>query len=180
MFIYKNRVLEEYPYFYEANKEMLKQARSKLARKHKGSSHYKEVQRQLDKLKIHICNQRKDFYFKLARKLCKEYSIICCEELDVKGIYKKYTNKMKDIALASFGNILDYEAQIFGTVIVKAPQKFASTKTCSVCGKKNNNLKLSDREWTCCFCNVHHDRDFNAAINILREGLGFEVKKKVK
>ena len=118
-----------------------------------------------------INNQRKDFHFKTARKICEEYAIICLEDLNLKGMQKLYGRKISDLGFYSFVQILKYEATKFGTQIVFIDRWNPSSQTCSKSGYKNPELKdLRIREWDSPKCKTHHDRDRNAAINIHRVG----------
>lgn len=83
---------------------------------------------------------------------------------------KRFGKKLSDYGFYSFVQKLKYLALVFGKRVVQVDRFFASSKTCSNCGYKNNDLKLKDRDWICPQCGHYHDRDFNAAVNILREG----------
>ena len=118
-------------------------------------------------------NQRHDFHFKLARRLCLEYDTICIEDLNMKAMQRLWGKKISDLAFSDFVRILKYEASKFGTLIVEVGRYFASSQLCSSCGYQNSQVKdLSVRQWLCPKCGEMHDRDRNAAINILYEGLG--------
>ena len=120
-------------------------------------------------------NQRHDFHFKLARQLCLNYETICIEDLNVKAMQRLYGRKISDLAFSEFVNILKYEATKFGVEIIEVDRYFASSQICSECGFKNEVIKdLSIREWRCPKCGALHDRDRNAAINILNYGLGHQ------
>ena len=118
-------------------------------------------------------NQRHDFHFKLARRLCLEYDTICIEDLNVKAMQRLYGKKIGDLGFSDFVKILKYEASKFGTIVVEVGRFFASSQLCRCCGEKNPQVKdLKIRQWKCLKCGAEHDRDRNAAINILQEGLG--------
>ncbi|MBR1858659.1 MAG: transposase, partial [Selenomonadaceae bacterium] len=98
---------------------------------------------------------------------------ICIEDLNVKAMQRLYGRKIGDLAFSEFVKILQYEASKFGTEIIEVNRYFASSQICHCCGEKNPEVKdLSIREWHCPKCGAYHDRDRNAAINILNEGLG--------
>ena len=127
----------------------------------------------LARLHKKAANQRHDFHFKLARRLCLEYETICIENLNVKAMQKLWGRKISDLAFSDFVRILKYEASKFGTLIVEVGRYFASSQLCHCCGSKNPQAKdLKVRQWKCPKCGAEHDRDKNAAINILSEGLG--------
>ena len=99
--------------------------------------------------------------------------MICIEDLKVKGMQRLYGRKIGDLAFSDFVKILQYEASKFGTIIKEVGRFFASSQICHCCGYKNSEVKnLSVRQWRCPKCGTMHDRDRNAAINILVEGLG--------
>ena len=144
-----------------------------VSRKVYDSANYKKAKLKLAKFHKYVTNIRKDFLHKLSTNLLKEFDIICLENLNIKGLMK--SNKAKsfqDVAQSEFIAMLKYKAEWYGKTIIQVSQWFPSTQLCSNCGYKNPDLKNLDiREYDCPECGTHHDRDINAAINILREGL---------
>ena len=121
-----------------------------------------------------IANQRADFLHKLSTRFIKEYDIICLEDLNVSGILKnhKLARSVSDVSWSQFTTMLQYKANWYGKDIIKIDRFFASSQLCNVCGYKNTETKdLSVRSWVCPVCGTSHDRDVNASINILNEGL---------
>lgn len=120
-----------------------------------------------------ITNTRTDFLQKLSTRLVKENQFICLEDLNVKGMVKnRYLAKsISDVSWSEFVRILKYKSFEHGAAITFIDRFYPSSKTCNVCGFKKIDLKLSDRFWTCPNCNTVLDRDWNASINILNEGL---------
>jgi len=139
----------------------------------KASNNYKRLQTKIAKLHERIANQRTDYLHKATTNLIQNYDIICIEDLNVAGMLKNH-KLAKSIADCSFGNLvrmLEYKASWYGRTIVKVNRWFPSSKLCNSCGHKNTELTLKDREWECPVCGSHHNRDENAAINILNEGV---------
>ena len=139
-------------------------------------SEAKNYQKQRIKIaKIHekIMNMRTDFLNKLSTDIIKNHDIICIEDLNTKGLLHnhKLAKSMSDVSWASFVNKLEYKAKWYGKEIIKIDKFYPSSQICSVCGYKDGKKTFDVREWTCSVCHTHHDRDINAAKNILTEGL---------
>ena len=116
--------------------------------------------------------QRTDFHFKTARRLCEQYAVICLETLDLQAIGKRHGRKINSLAFYDFVQTLSYEATKTGTKIIFLDRYYPSSQLCHVCGFKNTALKDERiRSWDCPSCGTHHDRDRNAAMNILRAGV---------
>ena len=161
------------PLFFAQNSTAIKKACKNLSRKKKGSNNRRKAVLNLARLYRKTFNQRHDFHFKLARRLCLEYETVCIEDLNVKGMQRLYGKKIGDLAFSEFLNILHYTASKFNVNVVEVDRYFASSQICHSCGYKNPAVKdLNVREWICPNCGTKHDRDRNAAINILRYGLG--------
>ena len=153
--------------------EKLKKLQRKLSRKVKGSNKYLELQRKVAKLHEKVINQRNDFLHKLSKKIIGDNQVVIVEDLNVKGLLKN-SNLAKHITDASwrrFISYLEYKAKLYGRKLIKVSPFYPSSKLCSKCGYKNENLKLSDRKWKCPNCGEEHDRDYNATLNLLKEGL---------
>lgn len=144
-----------------------------MSRKQKGSNEFEKQKLKVAKIHEKIASCRLDTLHKVSHKLVNENDLIVCENLNVKGMIKN-RKLSKHIADASWGNfvtLLQYKCDWYGKELVKVNRFYPSSKSCSSCGLINQNLKLSDREWTCNSCKVVHDRDVNASVNILKEGL---------
>lgn len=153
--------------------KQLKKAQQHLSRKQKGSNGFEKQKLKVAKIHEKIASCRLDTLHKVSHKLVNEFDVIVCEDLNVKGMVKNH-KLSKHIADASWGNfvtLLQYKCDWYGKELVKVNRFYPSSKTCGDCGWINQDLKLSDREWTCKSCGVVHDRDVNASRNILKEGL---------
>ena len=153
--------------------KQLKKAQQHLSRKQKGSNGFEKQKLKVAKIHEKIASCRLDTLHKVSIELVKNYDLISVEDLYVKGMIKNH-KLSKHIADASWGNfvtLLQYKCDWYGKELVKVNRFYPSSKTCSSCGWINQELKLSDREWTCKSCGVIHDRDVNASFNILKEGL---------
>ena len=164
----------ENPKYLKKSLNKLIKLQKKLSRKTIGSSNRKKVRLKLARLHEYITNQRKDFLQKLSTELIKKNDIICIEDLQVKNMIKnrRLSRSIADVSWSEFIRNLEYKAKWYGRKIIKVDKFFASTQLCNICGYKNDKTKdLSIREWTCPSCNTHHERDSNASINILNEGI---------
>lgn len=160
------------PSFFRKNQEKFKQANRALSLKEGGSNHKRAARLNRAKLYRRIAWQRKDYHYKLAHELCDQYSLICLEDLSHKFMMKGHGKKAGDYGFAAFLKILEWVALKRGVTIVKVDRFFPSSQLCHCCGYQNAEVKdLSIREWDCPECHVHHDRDRNATMNILKEGL---------
>ena len=149
----------------------LRKLNKDLSRKEKGSNGWWRCVRQIARLYRKISNQRKDFHWQLASELCKKFDTIVIETLNLDGMKRLWGRKVSDLAFYEFVEILKYKCSKHKRLVKQVGQWTPTTKPCSDCGFHNETLKLSDRQWRCPECGSDHDRDINAAINILRAGI---------
>lgn len=150
----------------------LRRRQQTLSRRVKGSRNRRKAIKRVAKVYEKISNTRQDFLHKLSRKLVDENQVIVAENLCVKGMAR--TKLAKSVHDAGFGmllNFIGYKLEREGGKLVQVDRFFPSTKLCSCCKFKNNELNLSVREWVCPGCQTHHDRDENAAKNLREEGI---------
>ena len=167
----------ENPKFLQKHEKNIKIKQKSLSRKNKYSNNYEKERVKLAKCYEKLINSRKDFLHKLSYTIINENQIIVVEDLSVKSMIENSNNSniTKSIADVSFSELvrqLEYKAKWNNRVLVKIDKYFPSSQTCNKCGFLNKEVKdLSVRIWKCPSCNVVHDRDVNAAKNILREGI---------
>ena len=161
------------PKHFKKLERRLKLSQRRLARKQKHSNNFKKYAKKVAKLHEKITNAKNDFLHKLSKQLIDENQVIVIENLNVKGLIKnkKLAKHIHQASWHKFLSMLEYKAKWYGRELIKVDRFFASSKICNVCGYKNDNLKLSQREWICPKCNAPHQRDYNAALNLLKEGL---------
>jgi putative transposase len=165
------------PKGFNAKRRKLKKAHKALARKQKGSNNRHKARLKVARLHQEISDVRKDFLHKLTTRLVRENQTIAVEDLAVKNMVKNRKLALS-ISDASWGELvrqLEYKCDWYGRTLVKIDRWFPSSKRCGSCGYIVEKLPLNVREWDCPKCGIHHDRDINAAQNILAAGLAVKV-----
>lgn len=159
------------PKFLNKNQIKLRRMQQHFSRKQKGSNRKNKCRLKIAKLHQKITNQRDWFLHNYSASLINNYDTIFIEDLNVSGMLKNHclAGAISDVSWSKFTSMLNYKAEWYGKDVVKVSRFFASSKTCE-CGVKNDNLKLSDREWVCEACGLLNSRDLLAANNILKEG----------
>lgn len=165
----------ENPRFYEKSEKKLAKLQRSLSRKTSGGRNREKARIKVAKLYSHISNQRKNFLHQTTCKLVHDYDVICIEDLDVKSMGESdnpIRNKhIYDVAFYEFRRQLDYKCKWYGKELVVIDRWFPSSQICHVCGNNTGKHDVSERIIYCPNCKTTHDRDINASINILTEGL---------
>ena len=162
----------ENKHFYKSQEHKIKKLHKQLSKKVKGSNNRNKARIRLAKAYERLTKQKEQYIHDVINGLLSSYDFICMEDLNVSGMLKnhKLAKSIQELGFNRFKSILVDKAFNNGKQVVFVDRFYPSSKTCSVCGYKNVDLTLSDREWVCPQCGEHHNRDINAAINILMEG----------
>ena len=161
------------PRFFAQDEKRLAQAQRRHAKKKRGSRNRDKARRKVARIHARIADRRNDFLHKLSTRIIRENQTICIESLAVKAMAKHPTlaKAIYDVGWGEFIRQLEYKAAWYGRTLIKIDRWYPSSKQCAVCGHMHDTLTLDTRQWTCPACGVQHDRDMNAAQNILAVGL---------
>lgn len=155
------------------DREKLARAQRALSRKQKGSRNRAKARRKVAKIHGRIADRRRDHLHKLSTRLVRENQVIAIEDLSVRNMVKNHSlaRAISDASWAQFRTMLEYKADWYGREVIAIDRFYPSSKTCSACGMLQDSMPLNIRDWTCPGCGETHDRDINAAKNILAVGL---------
>ena len=159
------------PMFYKLNAQQLAEAQKVYSHKVKGSHNQERERHNVARLHKKTANQRIDHHWKLAIELCRQFDILFFEDLNLRGMKALFGKQVSDLGFGEFMRKLKHQSKKRIRSVLKINRWSPTTKCCCVCGHKNQSLTLSDRHWTCPKCETHLDRDENAALNILKEGI---------
>jgi putative transposase len=157
----------------QADRRKLAKAQQNLARKDKGSVNRGKARVRVARIHARIADRRRDHLHKLTTRLVRENQTVVIEDLSVWNMLRNHNlaRAISDAAWSELRGMLEYKAQWYGRTVVAVDRWYPSTKTCSACGRINPTMLLRVRSWTCPGCGADHDRDINAAKNILAAGL---------
>ncbi len=161
------------PKCFHADEKKLARAQRRLSKKQKGSKNRAKARLKVARIHARIRDRRRDYQHKLSTQLIRENQTICVESLQVKNMVKNHSlaKAISDVGWSEFVRQLEYKAAWYGRTLVKIDKFYPSSKRCFDCGHVLDSLTLDVRTWTCPECGVVHDRDINAAQNILAAGL---------
>lgn len=173
--IFSDGIKIENPRFFEKSEKKLAKLQRELSRKTIGSNRWNKARIKVAKLQKHISNQRKDFLQKLTTLIVKKYDIICIEDLDVKAMKETEltvrNKRVSDVSWSEFRRQLTYKSTWYGRTLSAVDRYYPSSQICHYCGRIDGKKAETIRFWVCPKCNSKLDRDVNASINILNEGL---------
>ena len=164
--VFKNK------HFLKQSENKIKKLQRQLSKKVKGSNNRDKVRTKIAKEFEHLTNQRLDYIHNVVNSLLRTYDYVFMEDLNVQGMLRnhKLSKAIQELGFYTFKSILKNKAMLNDKFVIEVDRWFSSSKTCHKCGYVYKGLTLGEREWTCPICGEHHDRDLNAAVNILLEG----------
>lgn len=160
-------------HFNKSQSNKIKRLQRHLSRKQKGSNNRNKARKRLAKAYKKINDKKQYYLHQVSNTLINENQVICMEDLNVKGMLRnhKLAESIQEMNFGEFKRILEYKAKWYNRKIVYVDRFYPSSKTCNHCGYINKQLKLNDRQWVCPKCGEVIERDYNASLNILDEGL---------
>lgn len=160
-----------------ADRARLVKAQRALSRTQEGSQNRVKARRKVAKVHARIVDRRRDHLHKLSTRIIRENQTVVIEDLSVRNMVRNrfLARAISDASWAQFRSMLEYKADWYGRDLIAIDRFYPSSKTCSTCGTIVKALLLNVREWTCHHCDSKHDRDVNAATNILAAGLAVKA-----
>lgn len=173
LYVASNHTKGDYPRYYRQLEAKLTREQRKLSKMTKGSNNYKKQKHKVAKVHEKISNCRKDFLHKTSHQIVNEVDGVCVEDLNMQGMSQSlnFGKSVYDNGYGMFLNMLSYKLERKGKKLIRIDKFYPSSKTCSCCGYIKKELKLSERIYECPQCGTKLDRDYNASLNILREGM---------
>lgn len=161
------------PHFKKQQSNKIKRLQRQLSKKKKGSNNRNKARLKLAKLYKKIDDRKQYYLHRISNFIIDENQVICMEDLNVKGMVKNHSlaESISEVNFGEFRRMLEYKARWHNRKIVFVDRFYPSSKKCNNCGYINKDLKLSNRQWKCPQCGGIIERDYNAALNILDEGL---------
>ena len=167
------RTEEDSLHCYRKSQKRLEKEQRRLSHCKKGSRRYEKQRRKVARIHEKIAFQRKDFLHKKSRQIANAFDAVCVEDLDMKGMAGSlhFGKSVYDNGWGMFLSFLSYKLEEQGKKLIRIDWFFPSSKQCHICGYKKDGLELSERSWRCPECGTVHDRDYNASMNIKKEGM---------
>jgi len=159
------------PRFLRRAERKIKRAQRDLSRKQQGSRNREKARVKVARAHAHVADARRDFHHKLSTSIVRENQAVMIEDLAVRGLARtRLAKSVHDAGWSTFTSMLEYKARLYGREVMKIGRWEPTTQVCSACGTRDGRKPLHVREWTCAACGTVHDRDVNAARNILALG----------
>ena len=173
MYVASDGTKADYPKYYHISLDKLAKEQRKLSKMQKGSNNRSKQRVKVARLHEKVTNQRKDFLHKRSRQITNAYDCVCIEDLDMQGMSQSlhFGKSVADNSFGTFVSMLDYKLKEQGKRLIKIDRWYPSSKICSHCGNVKEELALSERVYVCDVCGAITDRDYNASINIKKEGM---------
>jgi len=162
----------ENKHFYKKDEKKISKLQRQLSKKHKGSNNFNKQCKRIARVFETITNKKDAYIHLVVNKLLSQYDTVYMEDLNVQGMMKnhKLAKEIQEVGFHKFKTVLSNKALQNDKKVVLIDRFYPSSKTCSNCSYVHKDLKLQDRHWCCPKCGTNHDRDYNAALNILHEG----------
>ncbi len=161
------------PRYFAKDEKKLAKAQRRHAKKKKGGKNRAKARLKVARIHARVADRRRDYQHKLSTRIIRENQVVCIESLTVKNMVQNHSlaKSISDVGWGEFVRQLEYKAEWYGRTLVKIDKWYPSSKRCFDCGHILDSLSLDTRVWTCPECHVTHDRDHNAAKNVLAAGL---------